>query len=63
VISHKCVIRFTRCASLICDSGEVEGEGEWKPQEAVDREQYERLNDEGRRSWCTWKNPPPKLTN
>jgi hypothetical protein len=45
------------------DSGEVEGEVEWKPQEAIEREQYDRLNDEERRSWCTWKNPPPKLTN
>jgi hypothetical protein len=45
------------------DSGEVEGEVEWRSQEAVDREQYEKLDDEGRRSWRTWKNPPPKLTN
>jgi hypothetical protein len=45
------------------NSGEVEGEVEWKPQEAVEREQYDRLNDEERRSWCTWKNPPPKRTN
>jgi hypothetical protein len=45
------------------NNGEVEGEVEYKSQDAVDREQYDKLDDEGRRSWRTWKNPPPKLTN
>lgn len=46
------------------DSGEVEGEIEWKSQEDIDREEYERLNDDERRAWESWKTPPQKkLTN
>jgi hypothetical protein len=40
------------------------GEVEWKPQAAVEREEYERLNDDERRALDSWKNPPQKkLTN
>ncbi len=46
------------------DSGDVEGEVEWKLQEDVEREEYEMLNDDERRIWESWKNPPrKKLTN
>lgn len=47
------------------DSGEVdEGNIEWKSSEDVEREEYEKLNDDERRTWDSWKNPPQKkLTN
>jgi hypothetical protein len=46
------------------DSRQVEGESEWIPQPDFEREQYERLSDEERRSLDVWKDPPkPKQFN